>query len=257
MVSLADANQEINGDGVNYDDHYVTKATVGKPIGAYYLYQMDGIFQSQDEINNYKNAEGKVIQPDAVPGDVRFRDIDGNGEIDEDDKIYSGSGIPKLEANLNLGISYKGFDFSMLLGSGWGHKLYNANRFYFEGMSSPSNFFKTTLNAWTDSNHSTSMPRAVLGDPNRNSRESTRFLENGNFVRCRQLQLGYNLPTSLLKKIQIEKLRIYVSGENLFTITDYSGIDPEFSRSSVLNTGVDNLTYPFTKSYVIGLQLTF
>lgn len=101
------------------------------------------------------------------------------------------------------------------------------------------------------------MPRAVLGDPNRNSRESTRFLENGNFVRCRQLQLGYNLPTSLLKKIQIEKLRIYVSGENLFTITDYSGIDPEFSRSSVLNTGVDNLTYPFTKSYVIGLQLTF
>lgn len=145
----------------------------------------------------------------------------------------------------------------MLLGSGWGHKLYNANRFYFEGMSSPSNFFKTTLNAWTDSNHSTSMPRAVLGDPNRNSRESTRFLENGNFVRCRQLQLGYNLPTSLLKKIQIEKLRIYVSGENLFTITDYSGIDPEFSRSSVLNTGVDNLTYPFTKSYVIGLQLTF
>ena len=257
VVSLADANQEINGDGVNYDDHYVTKATVGKPIGAYYLYQMDGIFQSQDEINNYKNAEGKVIQPDAVPGDVRFRDIDGNGEIDEDDKIYSGSGIPKLEANLNLGISYKGFDFSMLLGSGWGHKLYNANRFYFEGMSSPSNFFKTTLNAWTDSNHSTSMPRAVLGDPNRNSRESTRFLENGNFVRCRQLQLGYNLPTSLLKKIQIEKLRIYVSGENLFTITDYSGIDPEFSRSSVLNTGVDNLTYPFTKSYVIGLQLTF
>ena len=257
VVTLADANQEINGDGVNYDDHYVTKATVGKPIGAYYLYQMDGIFQSQDEINNYKNAEGKVIQPDAVPGDVRFRDTDGNGEIDEDDKIYSGSGIPKLEANLNLGISYKGFDFSMLLGSGWGHKLYNANRFYFEGMSSPSNFLKTTLNAWTDSNHSTSMPRAVLGDPNRNSRESTRFLENGNFIRCRQLQLGYNLPTSLLKKIQIEKLRIYVSGENLFTITDYSGIDPEFSRSSVLNTGVDNLTYPFTKSYVVGLQLTF
>ena len=257
VVSLADANQEINGDGVNYDDHYVTKATVGKPIGAYYLYQMDGIFQSQDEINNYKNAEGKVIQPDAVPGDVRFRDIDGNGVITTKDRTVIGNPFPDFTYGFGLNAAYKGFDFSMLLGSGWGHKLYNANRFYFEGMSSPSNFFKTTLNAWTDSNHSTSMPRAVLGDPNRNSRESTRFLENGNFVRCRQLQLGYNLPTSLLKKIQIEKLRIYVSGENLFTITDYSGIDPEFSRSSVLNTGVDNLTYPFTKSYVIGLQLTF
>lgn len=218
---------------------------------------MDGIFQNEAEVQAHKNSKGVVIQPDAKPGDIRFKDIDDNGAIDENDKIYSGSGIPKLEVNLNLGANYKGFDFSMLLGSAWGYKLYNANRFYFEGMRSPSNYFKTVMGAWTEDNHSTTMPRAVLGDPNRNSRESTRFLENGNFVRCRQLQLGYSLPALLLKKIQIEKLRVYVSAENLFTITNYSGIDPEFSRSSVLNTGVDNLTYPFTKSYVVGLQLTF
>lgn len=257
VVSLADSEQVLKGDGVDYGDHFVNYTRVGKPIGAFYLYQMDGIFQNEAEVQAHKNSKGVVIQPDAKPGDIRFKDIDDNGKIDEDDKIYSGSGIPKLEVNLNLGANYKGFDFSMLLGSAWGYKLYNGNRFYFEGMRSPSNYFKTVMGAWTEDNHSTTMPRAVLGDPNRNSRESTRFLENGNFVRCRQLQLGYSLPALLLKKIQIEKLRVYVSAENLFTITNYSGIDPEFSRSSVLNTGVDNLTYPFTKSYVVGLQLTF
>lgn len=257
VVSLADSEQILKGDGVDYEDHFVNYTQVGKPIGAFYLYQIDGIFQNEAEVQAHKNSKGVVIQPDAKPGDIRFKDIDDNGTIDEDDKIYSGSGIPKLEVNLNLGANYKGFDFSMLLGSAWGYKLYNANRFYFEGMRSPSNYFKTVMDAWTDDNHSTTMPRAVLGDPNRNSRESTRFLENGNFVRCRQLQLGYSLPALLLKKVQIEKLRVYVSAENLFTITNYSGIDPEFSRSSVLNTGVDNLTYPFTKSYVVGLQLTF
>ena len=100
------------------------------------------------------------------------------------------------------------------------------------------------------------MPRAVLGDPNQNTRESDRFLENGNFVRMRQLQLGYTLPSALAKKAYLEKCRIYISGENLFTITKYSGIDPEFS-SDILDTGVDSFVYPFTRSYVIGLQVTF
>ena len=100
------------------------------------------------------------------------------------------------------------------------------------------------------------MPRAVLNDLNQNTRESTRFLENGNFVRLRQLQLGYSLSRTIAKKIYLEKCRLYVSGENLFTITKYSGIDPEFS-SSILNTGVDSFVYPFTRSFVVGLQVTF
>lgn len=118
------------------------------------------------------------------------------------------------------------------------------------------NYFTTTLNAWTPDNTNTDMPRAVLGDPNNNTRESDRFLENGNFVRLRQLQLGYTLPQAIAKKCFLEKCRIYVSGENLFTITGYSGIDPEFS-SSILDTGVDSFVYPFTRSYVVGLQVTF
>ena len=123
-------------------------------------------------------------------------------------------------------------------------------------MDAGTNQFATTANAWTPSRTNTDIPRAVLGDPNKNTRESDRFLENGNFVRMRQLQLGYTVPASLTKKAFIEKCRLYVSGENLFTITNYSGIDPEFS-SAILNTGIDSFVYPFTRSYVVGLQITF
>ena len=165
--------------------------------------------------------------------------------------------MPKLEANLSAGFSYKGIDFSFLLGSGWGHKLYNGNRYFFEGMSSGTNMLASTLDAWTTNNTNTNVPRAVLQDPNNNSRESDRFLENGNFVRLRQLQIGYTLPATVLKKLFVDKLRLYVSGENLFTITNYSGIDPEFSTEKILNTGVDKEIYPFTRSYIVGLQLTF
>ena len=123
-------------------------------------------------------------------------------------------------------------------------------------MDAGRNYFTSTLNAWTKENPHTSMPRAILGDPNQNTRESDRFLENGNFVRLRQIQLGYTLPKTLAQKLYLEKCRFYVSGENLFTITNYSGIDPEFSNS-ILDTGVDYSIYPFTRSYVVGLQVTF
>jgi hypothetical protein len=145
----------------------------------------------------------------------------------------------------------------MLLGSAWGHKLYNGNKYFYEGMNSGSNFLTSALRAWTPSNTKTDVPRAVYQDPNGNLKESDRFLESGNFIRLRQLQLGYTLPESLLRRASIDKFRIYVSGENLFTWTKYSGIDPEFSRSSVLNAGIDNMIYPFTRSFTVGAQLTF
>ena len=101
------------------------------------------------------------------------------------------------------------------------------------------------------------MPRAIFNDPNGNLKESDRFLENGSFLRLRQLQLGYTVPSSITRKAYIENLRFYVSAENLFTITGYKGVDPEFSRANVLNTGIDRLIYPFTRSFTIGAQLTF
>lgn len=265
VTALSDPKQALYGQGLKWGtEHFPTQTRVGKPIAGFWLYRADGIFQSESEVKAHVDKDGNMLQPNAQPGDIRFRDSNGDGVIDEDDKEYCGSGIPKVEANLSFGASFKGFDLSFLLGSSWGAKLYNANRYFYEGMSSGSNFLSSALNAWTPENTNTDVPRAILQDPNGNSRESDRFLENGNFVRLRQLQIGYTLPSSLMKKAFIDKLRVYVSAENLFTITGYSGVDPEFSRKSsddqkmeVLNAGVDKFVYPFTRSFIFGLQLSF
>ncbi len=258
VVELADNGQVLYGEGLKFGtEHFPTQTRIGKPIGAFYLYKTAGLFQSDEEARTYVNESGKQYQPFADGGDVRFVDTNGDGTIDDDDKVYAGSGIPKLEANFNFAADYKGFDISIVLGSAWGHKLYNGNKYFYEGMNSGSNFLVSSLNAWTPLNTGTSVPRAIYNDPNGNLKESDRFLEKGDFVRLRQLQLGYTLPRQLMQKVYIEKLRFYVSAENLFTITGYDGIDPEFSRASVLNTGVDRLIYPFTRSFTVGAQLTF
>lgn len=265
VLELSDPSQALYGEGLKWGtEHFPTQTRVGKPIAGFWLYRTDGIFQNEAEIKAHTDKDGNMLQPNAQPGDIRFRDVDGNGSIDEKDKEYCGSGIPKVEVNLSFSGSYKGFDLSLLVGSAWGNKLYNGNRYFFESMSSGTNFLASTEKAWTPTNTNTDVPRAILQDPNGNSRESDRFLENGNFVRLRQLQIGYTLPAALMKKVLIDKLRFYVSGENLFTITGYSGIDPEFSRKSstdenseALNAGIDNMVYPFTRSFVFGMQLTF
>jgi len=269
VVELADKGQALPATGLLYDtDHIPAYAKEGKPISGFYLYRTDGIFQSDAEADAWNAEHGTIvivngkeewagIQPNAKAGDIRFKDLDNNGVLDEDDKDYCGTGIPKVEANLNFSASYKGFDLSFSLGSAWGHKIYNGNRYFYESMSAPLNMLSSVANAWTPTNTNTDIPRAVYNDPNGNSRESERFLENGNFVRLRQAQIGYSLPTSLLKKAYIEKLRFYISGDNLFTITGYTGVDPEFSTSSPLNSGVDRYIYPFTRSFTVGAQLTF
>ena len=258
VVSLADKGQALYCSGLIYGTDYTPAyATEGRPISAFYLYRTDGIFQTDAEAAAYVNKDGERLQPEAKAGDIRFKDINGDGVLEEGDREYAGTGIPKVEANLNLTGAYKGFDLTLSFGSAWGHKLFNGNRYYYESMKTPANMMTSALDAWRPDHTNTDVPRAVLNDPNNNARESDRFLENGNFVRLRQAQLGYTLPTALMKKVHIEKLRFYVSGENLFTITNYSGIDPEFSRSSPLDTGIDRYIYPFTRSFTVGAQLTF
>lgn len=258
VVELADEGQSLPATGLLYDtDHVPAYAKEGHPISGFYLYRTDGIFQNMDEVNQHVNKDGKLLQPNAKPGDIRFRDINGDGSIDENDKEYCGTGIPKVEINLNLSAAYKAFDLTLSFGSAFGHKLYNGNRYFYESMKTPTNMLATVTNAWTPTNTNTDIPRAVYNDPNNNARESERFLESGDFVRLRQAQLGYTLPKALLMKANIEKLRFYVSGDNLFTITGYKGIDPEFSTSSPLNAGIDRHIYPFTRSFTVGAQLTF
>lgn len=258
VLSLADDDQVLYGEGLKYGtEHFPTQTKVGRPIGAFYLYRTDGLFKTNEEAASYVNESGKKLQPYADAGDIRFVDVSGDGAIDEDDKVYSGSGIPSLEINLNFSLEYKGFDLSALIGSVWGHKIYNGNKYFYEGMNSGSNFLKSSMTSWSPSNLNTDTPRAIYNDPNGNLKESDRFLEKGDFIRLRQVQLGYSLPRTLVDKAHISNFRFYVSGDNLFTITGYEGIDPEFSRVSVLNAGIDKLIYPFTRMFTFGAQISF
>lgn len=258
VVSLANTDQVLFGTGLRFGtDHIPTQTKVGKEIGAFYLYEADGLFQSDAEAANYKNTAGDALQPEARAGDVRFRDANGDGLIDEDDKTYQGSGFAKYEYSLNMGVSFKNFDLSLFWQGVGGNKLYNGNRFELEGMDAGRNFLTSTLSAWTPQNTQTDMPRAVLGDPNRNARESTRFLENGAYLRLKLVQLGYTIPQDVLKKIKVSKLRVYLSGQNLLTLTKYSGLDPEVGTFSALDTGVDRMLYPQSKRVLAGVQLTF
>ena len=138
-----------------------------------------------------------------------------------------------------------------------GHKLINGNRYLFESGSSGFNQFATVLNAWTPQNTNTDMPRVTSDDPNLNTRASDRWLESGNFLRLKNVQLGYTLPLSLTKKAGISRVRFYLSGQNLLTFTSYSGLDPEIGTTNIRNTGVDGSFYPMTKTYLFGAQISF
>ncbi len=257
VVRLAEAGQTLYGTGLKFgSDHIPTQTKEGKEIGAFYLYEAQGIFQSDAEAEAYVNKDGDRLQPDAKAGDIKFRDANGDGVIDESDKTYQGSGFPKLEYGLNINANYRNFDLTVFFQGVSGNKIYNGNRFELEGMDAGRNFLATTLNAWTPQNTNTSMPRAVLGDPNGNTRESTRFLENGAYMRLKLLQIGYTLPASVTNTLKINRLRAYVGAQNLLTITKYTGLDPEVGNFNALNTGVDRILYPQNRRLIVGLQVS-
>lgn len=260
VVKLATENQELVGGGLKFGGSpYTTKIMQGYPIGAFFLYETDGLFQSQEEIDAYNSTglDGEPLQPLAQPGDIRFKDVNGDGLLNEDDKTHQGAGLPKFEYSFTFNANYKNFDLSIMLYGAGGHKLINGNRYLFESLSSGYNQFSTIKDAWTPENTNTSMPRITPDDPNVNSRASNRWLEKGDFLRLKNVQLGYTLPNEWTQKVGIERIRMYVSGQNLLTFTSYSGLDPEIGRSSVRNIGVDGSFYPMTKTYLFGAQVSF
>jgi TonB-dependent starch-binding outer membrane protein SusC len=259
VLELSTDDQELVGGGLKFGaSPYTTVIKEGYPIGAFFLYETDGIFQNQGEVDthNAMGADGP-LQEFAEAGDIRFRDSNGDGYLDEADKVYMGSGLPKYEYSLTFNASFSGFDFSMMWYGAGGHKLINGNRYLFESLSSGFNQFTTVENAWTSGSGEDEMPRITPDDPNENKRVSDRWLESGDFLRLKNLQLGYTLPASLTKRVSIERIRLYVSAQNLLTITNYSGLDPEIGRGSVRNTGVDGSFYPMTKTMLFGVQVSF
>lgn len=233
----------------------ITNTSVGQPIQYFYGYQVEGIFQ------NAADVSGHATQTGAAPGDLKFKDVNHDGVIDANDRVNLGSYLPKFTYSLNYTASYKNFDLALFFQGVNGNKIFNAEKIIAEGMSRLFNSDVNVLKAWTPTNTNTNIPRAISGDPNSNVRPSSRWVESGSYLRLKNLQLGYNLPTSWLKTSTnnlVSKVRIYVSSTNLFTITKYTGLDPEVgSKNGTLTNGIDYGQYPTPRVFQAGLQATF
>lgn len=231
----------------------------GESIRSFYGYRMGGIYQTLDEVFAGPAMENRAIdrnahnsQKNTSPGDIRFVDVDGNGSITDEDRAVIGNPQPDCIWGFNNTFSYKGFDLSVFFQGAWGNQIWNGVRATHESMNSTFNQLASTLDRWTGEGTSTTMPRAIYADPNNNSRASTRWLEDGAYAKLRNLTFGYTLPQKLTGKAKIQNLRLYISLDNLCTITNYSGIDPEVGM-----WGLDYGIYPSARTYMFGASVKF
>lgn len=242
--------KDLNSDVPYYinqiNNSYVTMLAKDYPINVFYGYVTDGIFQNQSEVNTH------AVQPGAEPGDIRFRDLNNDGVINDSDRTVIGNPNPSWLFSMNNSLSYKGFELSVFLQGIAGNKIYNANNIDNTGMAAAYNQTTDVLKRWQGEGTSNSMPRAVFGDPNQNTRVSDRFVENGSYLRLKNITLSYTFPKQWLQKAQIENARLSLSCENVATITVYSGFDPEVGIN-----GIDQNRYPISRTFSLGLNFNF
>ena len=228
------------------NNSYVTMLQKDYPINVFYGYVTDGIFQNAQEV------EAHAIQPGAEPGDIRFKDLNNDGVINDDDRTVIGNPNPTHLFSLGNNLTYKGFELGIYLQGVAGNKIFNANNIDLTGMSAAYNQSTDVLNRWTGEGTSNTMPRAVFGDPNQNNRVSDRLVENGSYLRLKTISLAYNFPQRWLKALTVENARLTLSCENVATITSYSGFDPEVGLN-----GIDLSTYPISRTFNIGINFNF
>jgi TonB-dependent starch-binding outer membrane protein SusC len=233
----------------------VMRMMVDKPYGMFWGYRTNGIFQTQAEIDSYVDKNGKKIQPNAKPGDFRWKDLNGDGSITTDDREDLGTSIPPITFGITLKANYKDFDILLFSQGVTGNKICKQIR----RLDIPTaNYEREALGRWTGPGTSNSYPRLTEGsDTNGNfTNMSDFYLEDGTYFRLKTLQIGYSLPKRIVSKIAIDKARIYVSGNNLFTLTKYNGYDPEIGGSIDI-MGIDRGVYPQARSYMVGFNLSF
>ncbi|UMY67045.1 MULTISPECIES: TonB-dependent receptor [unclassified Flavobacterium] len=238
--------------GVQSSTYGVSRVMVGESFGTFYGFKTNGIFQNQAEIDSYVGPGGTPIQPNAKPGDFRWKDINGDGTIDGDDRTVLGSSLPDMTFGFTIDIRYKNFDLTAFAQGQAGNKIYNALRRLDLGNA---NWQTNALNRWVGEGSSNSYPRVTDNDTNRNfSNPSDFYLEDGDYLRLKTVQLGYSLPTEVIGKIGLSRTRIYVMSENLFTFTKYTGFDPEIGGGV---SGIDRGFYPQARSFLMGVNLEF
>jgi TonB-dependent starch-binding outer membrane protein SusC len=256
-----------SGDFRQKGTGFVFNTAVGHPINSFYGKVMDGIYQNQAEVDAVlfaKDDKGVLLNTTVKPGDVRFKDFNKDGKINDEDKDFIGNPAPDFTYGLNLSAAYKGFDLNLFFNGVQGNKIFNGQLFDLQGQTQAFNAGTAVLDRWTTTNPSNTIPRAFSTTP-QNNEPSTRYIEDGSFTRLKNITLGYTLPNKAFEKY-LTKLRMYVSGQNLLTFTKYSGLDPEIGGKDVTNSlnqgnaptvGFDQGVYPQPKTIIMGVELTF
>lgn len=259
VTRLAEGVQNIEAGGdADFGSYNITNTAAGAAIQSFFGWEVEGIFQTADEVAKHATQVAST-----APGDLAFKDQNSDGKIDNADRVFLGSFIPKVSYALTLGGSWKGIDASVFFQGVGGNKIYNATRVITEGMVRFFNAGTAVLNAWTPTNTNTDVPRAISADPNQNARPSTRFLEDGSYLRLKNLMIGYTIPGNSLGSLTkgvVKNFRIYVSAQNILTFTKYTGFDPEVGNrtpNSSLTNGIDFAVYPNPKAYQVGIQVGF
>jgi TonB-linked SusC/RagA family outer membrane protein len=246
VKELGEGKEEIFGGGLGNEIGITTRTVVGEPIGAFWGFLVDGVFQTPEEIADSPLRGGEQ------PGDLRYVDINGDSVINNADKTFLGSSIPDVIYGVNLDLDWSGFDFSANFSGQAGNEVFNGKKAVRFGVD---NFETSYLDRWTGPGTSNSEPRVT--NAGHNYQSSERFIEDGSFFKLNSAQLGYRLPPNLTERLRVGQARLYVTGTNLFTITGYSGYTPELVGSSVINSGIDLGVYPTVRTMTLGVDLTF
>ena len=262
FTSISNEVLEFGNETTRYTQLGDARTEIGRSIGEWYVLKTDGIFQNQAEINAHTGKTGQMLQPWAQPGDIRYVDVDNDGVLDlSKDRYYAGSPWADFETGLLLNFGYKNLSLNMQWYAVVGNELYNRPRYTVDRMDLNTNF-RSGATFWTMQNPGTEWPRAAMGAPDQGIQynvlpQSDRWLESGSYLRLRNIEIGYNFSRSMLDKIGMSSSRIFVSGQNLLTITKYSGLDPDITGVNIFERGLDNGQYPALRIISAGLRFGF
>lgn len=255
VIAIQNENSSYTGGGTLSQGGELLRAEPGQPLGYFWGYKIKGIFQTQEEVDNYKNSKGKKIQPMAKPGDFIWVDLDTNGIINDDDRTNIGSPYPKFTCGVNLSFEWKGIDLYMFWYTALGQSVFFAERKYDQKKVNYSVYEYN--NRWTEENTNNEYARITLNDYNGNyKRPSEALVKDASYLRLKNLTCGYTIPRSITKTVKIDKFRLYVSFENLLTFTKYPGTDVEIGGGP-LEIGIDKGVYPQSKTVLFGANIVF
>ncbi|WP_325529253.1 TonB-dependent receptor [Chitinophaga sp.] len=260
VTKLYEADSYISASLYGRQQQEISRTYEGQPLASFYGWKTNGIYQTQEEINNDPNIKNDPLKTKIQPGDVRFVDTNGDGIVNDLDRVNLGNPNPKMVYGIQAGAAYKGFDLNLSFAGVAGVKLYNADRMQGMDGNAPFNMYAEALNRWHGQGTSNNVPRMTLANANQNNRTSDRFVESGDYFSLRNISLGYTIPAKVWGRSGISDVRVYAAAQNLFMLTRYTGLTPQLGYNDVdgnKQRGVDVAAYPQARSFTFGATLNF